>query len=199
MIFNGYELFCSFYPFRDLRTIVGGWPEEVQAGCPLKTTRRFVKNRRYGCLFLMTDAALGEFWFVFGVAVFTKGMGGILEGVDLFGHAGLAVVTGLAFFNFLPLNVRNLFAVRSLAVVAGAAFQPCLVCSMRKLGGLWRSRGINRGLQGYLCRSFIHGTGGTRKPNGTATKQGGAEQQHFFHITSPSFILYTTKKLQQVR
>ena len=49
----------------------------------------------------MTDAALGQFWLVLGVAVFTKSMGGILEGVDLLRHAGLAVVTGLAFFYFL--------------------------------------------------------------------------------------------------
>jgi hypothetical protein len=72
----------------------------------------------------MTDAALGQFWLVFGMAIFTKGMRGILVGVDLLSHAGLAVVTGLTFFYFLRLDIVDSLAVCSLTMMTCAALQP---------------------------------------------------------------------------
>ena len=72
----------------------------------------------------MTDAALGQLWLVLGMAIFTKGMRGILEGVDLLRHASLAVVTGLTFFYFLRFDIGDFLAVCSLTVVTDAALQP---------------------------------------------------------------------------
>jgi hypothetical protein len=69
----------------------------------------------------MTDAAFGQFRFVFLVTILTLGVGCILEGAQLLGHAGLAVVTGFAFFYFLPIGIGDLLAVSAFAVVADAA------------------------------------------------------------------------------
>jgi hypothetical protein len=68
----------------------------------------------------MTNAAFGQFRLGFLVTILTQGMGRILVGVDLFGHAGLAVVTGFAFFYFLPFGIGDFLAVSVLAVVANA-------------------------------------------------------------------------------
>ena len=103
----------------------------------------------------MTDAALGQFRLILRVAILTQGMGRILEGVDLFRHAGLAVVTGLAFFYFLPFDISNSFAVRSLAVVTDDAFQTTLMRCMWKLGRLRRASGVNSGLQGDFWWTFV--------------------------------------------
>lgn len=72
----------------------------------------------------MTDSALGQFWLALGVAIFTKGMCGILKRIDFLRHTGLAVVTDLAFLYFLRIDISSFFAVRLLTVVTDAAFQP---------------------------------------------------------------------------
>ena len=58
-------------------------------------------GNRYIDLFLMTDGAFGEFWFILFVAIQAKSMGRTLEGVNLLWHSSLAIVTRFAFFYFL--------------------------------------------------------------------------------------------------
>ena len=85
----------------------------------------------------MAYRTFNQFSLVLAVTFLAKGVGGILEGVDLIGHAGLAVVAGFAFFNFLPVMVGDSLAIRTFAVVAGFAFKSGLVRPVGKGRGFW--------------------------------------------------------------
>jgi hypothetical protein len=133
----------------------------------------------------MTDAALGQFRLSLRVAILTQGMGRIFEGVDLFRHSGLAVVTSFAFFNFLPFDISNLFAVRSLAVVTDDAFQTALVRCMWKLGRLRCTSWVNSGLQSDFGRALVRSACKASNTGRAATKQESAAQKQSFHYTPP--------------
>jgi hypothetical protein len=133
----------------------------------------------------MTDAALGQFRLILRVAFLTQGMCRIFKGVDLLRHAGLTVVTGFAFFYFLPLDISNLFAVRSLAVVTDTAFQTTLMRCMWELDRLRRASRVNSGLKSNFCRAFVGSACQANITDRAATKQESAAHQQSFHYTPP--------------
>jgi hypothetical protein len=137
-----------------------------------------------GRLFFMTDAAFGQVGIVLLMAILTQGMGSILERVDFFRHSSLAVMAGFAFFDFLSLYIRDPFALRAFAVMTGLAFKPCLMRTVRELGGFRGLGRIKGGLQGDLRWALIRG----RCQTHSATKsQDRAKKQQFSHVTPPSF------------
>ena len=81
----------------------------------------------------MANGTLGKSFVFFLVTPFTVLVGGIFEGLEfLFGHAGAFVVAGLAFANFLTVDIGNLFAVSAFTVMAVAALQGFPMLGMRK-------------------------------------------------------------------
>lgn len=105
----------------------------------------------------MTGSALAEIRIGFFVTILAEGVGGILEGADLFGHAGLTVMAGLTFLDFLASDIINTFAIRSLGVVTDLALHSSLVGGMGELGRFRGGGRVDGGLQGDFSRSLVGG------------------------------------------
>lgn len=122
-------------------------------------------------LLLMTNTAFGQFRLGFFMTVLAEGMGGIFEGAELFGHAGLAVMAGFAFFDLLAFDVIDFFAVWSLAVMTYLALHSTLMCGMGELGGFGGGGRIDGGLQGDFGRSLVGGNGHSGHRGSACTEQ----------------------------
>jgi hypothetical protein len=139
----------------------------------------------------MTDGALGQFWLGFLVTVLAQGMGSILIRFDFVRHAGFAVMAGLAFFYFLPVDIGNLLAVRSRAMVTDTAFHPLLMGGMRKYGGFGLGCGVDGRLQSNFCRTFVRSGCKTDGTGHAAAQQESTPHQQSFHV----FLLLIFKLL----
>ena len=103
----------------------------------------------------MANGALDQLGFVLPVTVLAERVCGIFEGFELFRHFGLAVMTGLAFFDLLSFRIGQAFPFRSLAVMAGPALQSRLVRTVRERCRFWLFCRINGRFQDEFRRAFV--------------------------------------------
>ena len=92
----------------------------------------------------MTNRTFRQFGFVFLMAVLAQGVRSFFKGVDFGRHSRVfGVMAGLAFFDFLSLNIGNPFPIGTFAMMTGLAFQSGLVLTMGELSGFRLTRWIN--------------------------------------------------------
>jgi len=75
----------------------------------------------------VTDTTPGKILVLLEVTFHTEHMTGTLERRYPFRHASLAIVTGFAFFYFLPSDIINHFPVGTLAMMTAVALQPLML------------------------------------------------------------------------
>ena len=103
----------------------------------------------------MANGALDQFGFVLPVTVLAERVRRIFEGFELFRHSGLAVMTGLAFFDLLSFRIGKTPSFGSPAVMAGFTLQSSLVRTVWERCRFCFFSMINGGLQGEFRRAFV--------------------------------------------